>query len=249
MKKTIATCTAAFVAAGLLIAVTTGRADDADKNQQQQSQPSQQPSAAQDNPSSQAGAEIKEAAGASTENAATDPQAFIKEAYQGNLFEIQLGQLAQQKGQSKNVKDFGEHLVQGHQALNDKLKTLGDQKSVQFSAQLDAKHQRILDELSSTTSTDFDKKFWNEAIRTHKRAISMYQRTSQQNSDAEVKSFAQDNLAALQQHLQMAQQQAGTEAAGAGQQQPDQTQPQPQQQQDQPQQKPQDQQSDQQKPQ
>src|SRR5215204_4816759 len=41
-------------------------------------------------------------------------QKFIKEAIEGNLAEVQIGQLAQQKGQSDGVKSFGQLLATDH---------------------------------------------------------------------------------------------------------------------------------------
>jgi putative membrane protein len=229
MKCKIAKFTAAAAAASLVLGVCSVRADDADKGKDQAGQQSGQAGQA-----GQAGAQIGEAAGASTQQA-EDPQAFIKEAYQENLTEIELGRIAQQKGQSKEVKDFGQHLIQGHQALNQKLKQLGDQKNIQVSDQLDAKHQRMVDELSTLSGADFDKKFMSDQVKAHKKDISLYQQAATKNTDPEVKSFAQDNIAALRQHLQMAQQQSGvSEPAGA--EQKGQQQDQPQQQQDQQQQ-------------
>src|SRR4051812_8859791 len=39
---------------------------------------------------------------------------FIKEAVEGNLAEVQVGQLAQQKGESEGVKTFGGQLQKDH---------------------------------------------------------------------------------------------------------------------------------------
>ena len=41
-------------------------------------------------------------------------QAFVKKALEGGDAEVQLGQLAQQKSQSPDVKQFGQKMVQDH---------------------------------------------------------------------------------------------------------------------------------------
>jgi putative membrane protein len=41
-------------------------------------------------------------------------QTFINDAVQSDLAEVQMGKLAQQKGQSQGVKDFGQMLEQDH---------------------------------------------------------------------------------------------------------------------------------------
>src|SRR5947209_5087708 len=45
---------------------------------------------------------------------------FLKKAIEGNYAEIQMGQLAQQKGQSDGVKKFGQMLSDDHSAANQK---------------------------------------------------------------------------------------------------------------------------------
>jgi len=148
---------------------------------------------------------------------AQDPQLFIKMAYQENLSEVKAGQAAQQKAQNQQTKDFAQSLVQDHQQALDQLKKLADQKNVQVSDQLDARRQRMLDQTASLSGADFDKQFMNQQIRAHKRAVALYQQAAQNNTDSDVKQFAQQNVAALQHHLQMAQQQGGiSEPAGAG---------------------------------
>jgi putative membrane protein len=47
-------------------------------------------------------------------------QAFLKKAIEGNYGEIQMGQLAQQNGESEGVKKFGQALSDDHSAANQK---------------------------------------------------------------------------------------------------------------------------------
>jgi hypothetical protein len=48
--------------------------------------------------------------------AESDDKAFLKEAIQGNLAEISMGELAQKNGSSEGVRSFGQTLVQDHSA-------------------------------------------------------------------------------------------------------------------------------------
>ena len=47
---------------------------------------------------------------------------FMKKAMQGDLAEIRIGALAQQKGTNEKVKRFGEKLVSDHGAKNSKIR-------------------------------------------------------------------------------------------------------------------------------
>lgn len=241
MKRNIGKFAANIAAAGMLLGAAVVFADD-QQNQQSSSQDQSQQSgqASQSGQSGQFGVGTSGTAGAGTSGqtsgsisstatgasesgqsqitqAAQDPQQFIKMAYQENLAEVKECQAAQQKAQNQQTKDFAQSLVQDHQQALDQLKKLADQKNVQVSDQLDARHQRMIDELSSLSGADFDKRFMNQQIRAHRRALSLYQQAAQSNTDSDVKQWAQQNVAGLQHHLQMAQQQGGiSEPAGAG---------------------------------
>ena len=223
MKRNIGKFAANIAAAGMLLGAAVVWADD--QNQQSSSSSTDQSQQAVQSSSSSTtdaagaqtpGEKIGEKVDAAIGQVAADPQQFIKTAYQENLFEVKAGQLAQQKAQGQQTKDFAQSLVQDHQQAIDQLKKLADQKNVTVSDQLDSRRQRMIDELSSLSGQDFDKRFMNQQVRTHKRAIALYQQAAEKNTDSEVKQWAQQNVAGLQHHLQMAQQQGGiSEPAGA----------------------------------
>jgi putative membrane protein len=49
---------------------------------------------------------------------------FVKEASSGGMAEVELDKLAQQKGHSQAVKDFGSHMVTEHSKANDEFKAV-----------------------------------------------------------------------------------------------------------------------------
>src|ERR1043165_2563214 len=53
-------------------------------------------------------------------------QKFIKEAIEGNLAEVQMGQLAQKNGASQGVKDFGQMLVTDHGQANTRANSVAN---------------------------------------------------------------------------------------------------------------------------
>ena len=55
---------------------------------------------------------------------------FYKNAAEGGMSEVELGQLAQQKASSASVKEFGSMMVKDHSAANEKLKALAASKQV-----------------------------------------------------------------------------------------------------------------------
>jgi putative membrane protein len=210
MKCKFATLTIASAVAGFFIGSSLVRA------QEQANQPSQ-PSETTMQENAQPGSQMSEAREEMLQKVAENPKEFIQRAYQNNQTEIQLGQLAEQKGQSQSVKDFGKNLVKSHQSLNDKLTKLASDKNIELSTTLDTRHQMVIDRLSSFSGADFDKRFTNEQVMSHKRDVALYEQVASKCPDADVKSFAESSLPSLRENLQMAQTQATTirEAAGA----------------------------------
>src|ERR1700735_1452405 len=73
----------------------------------------------------------------------TTDTAFVMKAAQGGMTEVQLGQLASDKGDSQDVKDFGSKMVTDHGKANDELKSIAAAKSLTLPDKLDTKHQAM----------------------------------------------------------------------------------------------------------
>jgi|GEM_PF-2302212 len=135
---------------------------------------------------------------------AVDPQQFILKAAEGDQVEIRSAQLAQEKSANPQIKALAQRLSQDHQANADKLAQLAQQKGVHLSDQLSAKAQRKVDTLSSLNGAAFDQRYVRDMVRDHKKDIAYYQKAAAENTDPDVKAFAQSTLPTLQEHLQMA---------------------------------------------
>ena len=58
-----------------------------------------------------------------------DTNEFAMKAANGGMMEVELGRMAQEKGMSKDVKEFGAMMVADHSKANDELKTLATAKT------------------------------------------------------------------------------------------------------------------------
>ena len=142
--------------------------------------------------------------GQSTSNLSKKEVNFINDAAEGGLMEVRMGELAQQKGQSADVKSLGQRLVTDHQKANDELKQLASNKGVSVPSQLPPKHEKMIEKLSS--ASDFDKEFKTMTVKDHKKDIKEFERLSKSAEDADLKSWATKTLPTLQEHLRLAEQ-------------------------------------------
>ena len=142
-------------------------------------------------------------AGATALAASKADEGFLKDAIQGNLAEVQMGELAQQKGQSDAVKSYGQMLVTDHSANNEKAKQLAGQVGVTPPSEPSAKQKADYDELGKLSGAAFDRKFTKMMVMDHKKDIAEFKREAAKKSDS-VAQFASDTLPVLQKHLDAA---------------------------------------------
>ena len=135
---------------------------------------------------------------------------FIKEAAEGNLAEVQMGQLAQQKSQNAEIKELAQALVTHHSQANQQLQTVAQQQGAKLPTKPASHHERALKRLERLSGSQFDQEFATEQIRDHLKDIQKYEQSSKHLQDAALNQYIQQTLPVLRQHLQMAQQAART---------------------------------------
>lgn len=164
--------------------------------------PSQQPQAP--NPSMQG-------PGGYPGTAATPQQAgdqeFVSKALQGGDTEVQLGQLAQEKSQSQDVKQFGQKMVQDHSQMSDKwFKPLAKQLGVSEPKGPSKKDKKEIAKLQGLSGNDFDTEYIKTMVKDHQDDLKDFQSEAQMSQDPNVKQVAQQGQNVISQHLQMIEQ-------------------------------------------
>jgi len=136
----------------------------------------------------------------------TADRQFVTKAAQGGMAEVELGQLATQKAQSEQVKQFGQRMVDDHTKANDQLKQVASRENITLPTGLDAKDQALKDHLEKLSGAQFDKVYMQHMVTDHKKDIAAFQKEATSGQNEQVKQFAQQTLPTLQSHLQQAQQ-------------------------------------------
>lgn len=150
------------------------------------------------------GASAPMAAPSGTDSVPRKDKKFLKRAAVGGMAEVELGQLAQQRGSSDSVKQFGQQMVQDHSKANDELKQIAMSKGVELPTSLDAKSQRTLAKLQKLSGAEFDKAYIDDMVSDHKDDIADFKKESRSGQDSDTKAFASKTLPTLESHLQMA---------------------------------------------
>jgi putative membrane protein len=143
--------------------------------------------------------------GAAAGKLAGADKAFVEKAAIGGMAEVQLGNLAQQKAASEEVKKFAARMVQDHSKANDELKQIASTKGVQLPSALDKKHQSEMERLQRMSGADFDKAYMSHMVDDHKHDVAEFKKEANSGRDSDIKGFASKTLPTLEQHLQLAQ--------------------------------------------
>jgi putative membrane protein len=130
-------------------------------------------------------------------------QKFITQAVQGNMAEVQMGQLAQEKGQSADVKSFGQMLVQDHGQANQQLTSVAGSMGVTPPSEPNRKQKADHARMAKMSGDKFDKAFAQHMVADHKKDIRDYEKQSKKNDAAG--QYAQLTLPVLRRHLETAQ--------------------------------------------
>src|SRR3954466_8950369 len=96
-------------------------------------------------------------------------QAFLKKAIEGNFAEVEMGKLAQQNGQSDDVKKFGQTLASDHSAANQKAIDAAKALNVTAPDGPNAKQKADYEKMSKMTGAAFDRQFAAHMVADHQK--------------------------------------------------------------------------------
>ena len=134
--------------------------------------------------------------------AATNPdESFYKSAAEGGLAEVDAGHLAQDKGNSQQVKDFGAMMVKDHSAANEKLQALASSKSVTLPTSPSVGQMATKAKLDVLSGDTFDKSYVKGQISAHRQTVALFRKEISSGQDADAKAFASATLPTVRAHL------------------------------------------------
>jgi putative membrane protein len=133
-----------------------------------------------------------------------DDRSFLERAAVGGKTEVELGQLAQEKAQNDQVKQFGQRMVTDHSQANSELVSLGDKMQLSLPTELDKEHQDLRNKLAKLNGAKFDKEYMKAMVEDHQKDLDDFQRESNNAINSDVKTFAAKTAPVIQQHLDLA---------------------------------------------
>lgn len=142
-------------------------------------------------------------------NDSMSPQAiadrdFLKKALVGGDVEVQLGQLAQQKSQSDDVKEFAQKMVQDHTQMGDQLiKPLAKQLGVDAPKNLPKKDKQFIAKLEALSGPQFDEEYIKAMVKDHTQVLKDFKSEEAATQDSAVKQAVQQAVPVISAHLEL----------------------------------------------
>jgi putative membrane protein len=130
-------------------------------------------------------------------------QAFLAKAFQANMFEIELGNLAQ-RSSNPMVKQYAQRMVTDHTNLQNQLKTVASAQGVTLPTTVTPSDRATIDRLSKLSGADFDREYINTMVKDHKEDISEFHHEATMGTMPTVKTYAANALPTLHEHLTLA---------------------------------------------
>ena len=131
-------------------------------------------------------------------------EVLLRDAIQGNLAAIQMGQLAQEKAQNPEVKAFAATVMVDHWASNEQAEKAAKQIGITIPTEPSSSQKLNYQHMSKLSDKALDRALVAEMIVFYKAIIPRFKNEAKKTNDP-VGIFAHEELPRLQEHLDAAQ--------------------------------------------
>lgn len=128
---------------------------------------------------------------------------FVRDAMKGDNSEVALGQLAQTRGSSAKIRDFGTVLATDHAKAREEVGALASKIGVKSTTSMTDAAKKEMQKLKGLAGAAFDDEFAGYMVKDHKKDIQDFKKEANKQK-GEVPELAAKQVPVLTKHLQMA---------------------------------------------
>jgi putative membrane protein len=129
-----------------------------------------------------------------------DTATVLGKLHHSNQMEVEMGKLAQEKGQSKDVKSFGKTLVTDHSAADKKVAALAKQQKIDLATAMPPMKDDKMAPLKAAVGAEFDKAFARAMVEDHNKDVDEAKAARDATTDAKLKSLLTATIPVLEKH-------------------------------------------------
>jgi len=130
-----------------------------------------------------------------------DTGAFVSNASQSDMYEVEAAKMAQTRSKNADIKAFAKMMVTDHTKSTAMLKPLAQAAGQTPADKLDQRRQGFIDNLKAASDADFDKTYVDQQVAAHEEALTLMQGYAKDGGDAALKDAAAKIAPTVQMHL------------------------------------------------
>jgi putative membrane protein len=130
---------------------------------------------------------------------------FMTKAARSDMTEIKTSQLALQRSQNQEVRDYAQQMIQQHTNSSKELTQIAQSKGVTLPKDMGSKNKPLMDKLEKLSGAEFDRVYMQGQVKAHQKTLNEYQSYLQNGKDNQLIAFANKVAPLVSQHLDMAQ--------------------------------------------
>src|ERR1700733_2211099 len=133
-------------------------------------------------------------------------KAFVKKALEGSIAEVQMGQLALQKSNDDQVKQFAQRMVDDHGKMVDQLKPVAQQMGVKVPDGPSKGQMKNMDKMKGLSGDAFDHAYIKDMVKDHKGDDNDFKLEAQSTQNPQLKQMVMQRDQMIGSHLQQIEQ-------------------------------------------
>lgn len=126
---------------------------------------------------------------------------FLVQASAISREEIQLGQLAQSKALTPEVKRLARMMTEDHSVSLNEVESMASRKMITLPSALGNDQVKTYNKLVETLQNDFDEEYCELMVAGHKEAIQIFETAAEKSTDMEIREWSMKTLPTLRMHL------------------------------------------------
>ena len=136
-------------------------------------------------------------------------RSFISSAAEANLAEIDIAKVVGQRSTDPAVKDFANRMVTDHTQASQRLASVAEMNGVKLPTEASATERNQKNEMQKLSGAQLDDAYLRDELQGHKETISAFESEIEHGQSQEAKTYAEQTLPTLQDHIRIAEDIAG----------------------------------------
>ncbi len=134
-------------------------------------------------------------------NGTESTEAFITGLTLSDLYQVEAGKIAQQKGQSQGVKDYAKWVVDDHTLITNQMKHIFAATKTKIPTELGARGKRMIADLHAATPETFDKVYLAQQQTTQAAELTLLSAYAEGGESSDIKPAAAKAVPKIKAHL------------------------------------------------